>query len=308
MSVKPPIGPGRVRLLEIEGVDLQPCGGTHIARTGEIGPVQVGEDREQGQAEPARSISPSRIRDGETYAHPESLVSTAGSPSISPTPTSGRRRQLLPPDAEPQRARRIRQAAYPRRRLLRHRRDRRHARPPAPHAAEPRRNSPRAVRKLGLGDGNRIVVYNSRACSARRGSGGRSGSSAIRTWPCWTAACRNGWRRAGRSTTGPPQPRERHFTARFDHSQLRSKAQMLANIGSGVARCWTPDPPAASTPASRSLAGPAQRPHPGQPQPALHRSAGSRRQDPAARRAAQAKFRGTGIDLARPVVASCGSA
>ena len=49
MSVKPPSGQGRVRLLDIEGVDLQPCGGTHVARTGEIGPVEVDQDREQGQ-------------------------------------------------------------------------------------------------------------------------------------------------------------------------------------------------------------------------------------------------------------------
>jgi len=41
MAVKPPMGQGRVRLLEVEGVDLQPCGGTHVARTGEIGPVEV---------------------------------------------------------------------------------------------------------------------------------------------------------------------------------------------------------------------------------------------------------------------------
>jgi len=42
MSVKPPIGMGRVRLLTIgDDVDLQPCGGTHVARTGEIGPVDV---------------------------------------------------------------------------------------------------------------------------------------------------------------------------------------------------------------------------------------------------------------------------
>jgi misacylated tRNA(Ala) deacylase len=41
MSVKPPMGQGRVRLLDIEGVDLQPCGGTHIRRTGEIGRVEV---------------------------------------------------------------------------------------------------------------------------------------------------------------------------------------------------------------------------------------------------------------------------
>ena len=47
--VKPPMGQGRVRLLEIEGVDLQPCGGTHIARTGEIGPVQVVKIESKGK-------------------------------------------------------------------------------------------------------------------------------------------------------------------------------------------------------------------------------------------------------------------
>jgi misacylated tRNA(Ala) deacylase len=41
MSVQPPRGTGRVRLLEIEGVDLQPCGGTHVANTAEIGAVVV---------------------------------------------------------------------------------------------------------------------------------------------------------------------------------------------------------------------------------------------------------------------------
>jgi misacylated tRNA(Ala) deacylase len=41
MSVQPPRGQGRIRVLEIEGVDLQPCGGTHVANTAEIGPVIV---------------------------------------------------------------------------------------------------------------------------------------------------------------------------------------------------------------------------------------------------------------------------
>ena len=40
MSVRPPMGAGRVRLLSIEGIDLQACGGTHVARTGEIGRVE----------------------------------------------------------------------------------------------------------------------------------------------------------------------------------------------------------------------------------------------------------------------------
>ena len=41
MSVQPPRGQGRIRVLEIEGVDLQPCGGTHVANTAEIGAVVI---------------------------------------------------------------------------------------------------------------------------------------------------------------------------------------------------------------------------------------------------------------------------
>jgi misacylated tRNA(Ala) deacylase len=41
MSVQPPRGQGRIRILDIEGVDLQPCGGTHVANTVEIGAVVV---------------------------------------------------------------------------------------------------------------------------------------------------------------------------------------------------------------------------------------------------------------------------
>ncbi|MDX1513250.1 MAG: alanyl-tRNA editing protein [Gammaproteobacteria bacterium] len=49
MSVKPPMGQGQVRLLEIEGVDLQPCGGTHVRRTGEIGRVAVRKIESKGR-------------------------------------------------------------------------------------------------------------------------------------------------------------------------------------------------------------------------------------------------------------------
>ncbi len=49
MSVKPPTGSGRVRLLDIAGVDLQPCGGTHVRRTGEIGPVRVTKIENKGR-------------------------------------------------------------------------------------------------------------------------------------------------------------------------------------------------------------------------------------------------------------------
>ena len=49
MSVAPPRGEGRVRLLEIPGVDLQACGGTHVRNTGEIGAVAVARIRSEGK-------------------------------------------------------------------------------------------------------------------------------------------------------------------------------------------------------------------------------------------------------------------
>lgn len=53
MSVAPPMGAGRVRLVRIgtedEQVDLQPCGGTHVARTGEIGTLRIGKIEKKGR-------------------------------------------------------------------------------------------------------------------------------------------------------------------------------------------------------------------------------------------------------------------
>lgn len=50
MSVKPPSNAGRVRLMEIAGgVDLQPCGGTHVANTSEIGELRVGKIENKGK-------------------------------------------------------------------------------------------------------------------------------------------------------------------------------------------------------------------------------------------------------------------
>jgi len=49
LSVQPPRGAGRIRLLEIAGVDLQPCGGTHVATTGEIGRVAVTKVENKGR-------------------------------------------------------------------------------------------------------------------------------------------------------------------------------------------------------------------------------------------------------------------
>ena len=49
MSVAPPRGEGRVRLLEIPGLDLQACGGTHVRNTGEIGRLAVARIRSEGR-------------------------------------------------------------------------------------------------------------------------------------------------------------------------------------------------------------------------------------------------------------------
>jgi misacylated tRNA(Ala) deacylase len=49
MSVKPPTGMGHVRLLEIEGLDLQPCGGTHVSSTGDLGGVAVSKIENKGK-------------------------------------------------------------------------------------------------------------------------------------------------------------------------------------------------------------------------------------------------------------------
>ncbi len=49
MSVKPPRGCGLVRLVNFHGVDLQPCGGTHVARSGEIGPVRIQSIKNKGR-------------------------------------------------------------------------------------------------------------------------------------------------------------------------------------------------------------------------------------------------------------------
>lgn len=52
MAVAPPLGSGRVRLIRIgeagRQVDLQPCGGTHVARTAEIGPLRLGKIEKKG--------------------------------------------------------------------------------------------------------------------------------------------------------------------------------------------------------------------------------------------------------------------
>jgi misacylated tRNA(Ala) deacylase len=61
MSVRPPMGQGRVRLVRIgDGetlVDLQPCGGTHVRRTGEIGRIEIGKIEKKGRQNRRVSIA-----------------------------------------------------------------------------------------------------------------------------------------------------------------------------------------------------------------------------------------------------------
>lgn len=61
LSVKSPRGAGRIRLVRIgagnDQIDLQPCGGTHVARTGEIGSIRLGKIEKKGRMN--RRILPS---------------------------------------------------------------------------------------------------------------------------------------------------------------------------------------------------------------------------------------------------------
>ena len=49
MSVQPPTISGRIRLIDVAGVDLQPCGGTHVNSTAEVGLVRVGKIENKGR-------------------------------------------------------------------------------------------------------------------------------------------------------------------------------------------------------------------------------------------------------------------
>jgi len=57
MSVTPPVGQGLIRLIRIGQIDLQPCGGTHVARTSEIGRVEIGKIEKKGRVNRRVTIS-----------------------------------------------------------------------------------------------------------------------------------------------------------------------------------------------------------------------------------------------------------
>ena len=139
-----------------------------------------------------------------------------------------------------------------------------------------------AVRKLGIGDGMKIVVYDSLGLF-----------SAARVW--WTfrafgvrdVVVLDGglpkWLAEGRPTDeGEALPKSRHFTARLDHALIASLEDVRdASANIGAPRLAGPRPRRSSTPALRrasaatswSRAGLAVRPYSRQPQPALERLA-----------------------------------
>ena len=179
---------------------------------------------------------------------------------------------------------------------------------PLPHMLPTPEKFASRMRKLGIGDGNRVVVYDAHGLM-----------SATRAW--WMlrifghddVALLDGglpkWLAEGHATEdGPPHPRERHFTARFDHSQVRDKAQLLANLK-------TKREQVLDARAAGRFTGREPELWPGRRSghiPGSHNLPYTELLDPAnktllpAERLA-AKFRDAGIDLKRPVVTSCGS-
>jgi thiosulfate/3-mercaptopyruvate sulfurtransferase len=178
---------------------------------------------------------------------------------------------------------------------------------PLPHMAPPPEKFSSRVRKMGLGDGNRIVVYDAHGVF-----------SAARVW--WTfrlmghedVVVLDGglpkWVAEGRAMEDmPPPPRERHFTARFNADLVRSAAQVKRVLESGKEQLLDARPAARFTgdvpepraglrsghmPGARNL-----------PASLLTHADGTLLAAPEL----EAAFEAAGIDLARPVVTTCGS-
>jgi thiosulfate/3-mercaptopyruvate sulfurtransferase len=179
---------------------------------------------------------------------------------------------------------------------------------PLPHMLPSPEKFASRMRKLGIGDGNRVVVYDAHGLM-----------SATRAW--WMlhvyghkdVALLDGglpkWLAEGHPVEdGPPRPRERHFTARFDHSQVRDKTQILANIKTGREQVL-------DARAKGRFTGREPELWPGRRSghiPGSHNLPFTDLLDPTNKTLLpadllSAKFREAGIDLKKPVVTSCGS-
>ena len=164
------------------------------------------------------------------------------------------------------------------------------------------------MRKLGIGDGNRVVVYDS-----------NNYMGSARVW--WTlrvfghqdiAVLDGGlakWLAEGRPVDDrPPQPRERHFTARFDHSLVRAKDQMLANLQSkreqvldarSAGRFHATEPEVWPGRRSGHIPGSLNLPFLDLVDPATKRLLPAEQ--------IRGKLRAARVDMGKPVVTSCGS-
>lgn len=162
------------------------------------------------------------------------------------------------------------------------------------------------MRKLGIGDGQRIVVYDSLGLF-----------SAPRVW--WTFKVMGArdvvvldgglpaWTEAGHDVeSGPVRRPERHFTARLDNSAVRDLAAMKAIVADGTAQV-------VDARGAARFRGEAPEPRPGlrgghmpgaANVPFDRVIADGRLKDPEAVRAA---FAEAGVDVDRPIVTSCGS-
>lgn len=179
---------------------------------------------------------------------------------------------------------------------------------PYPHMLPSPEKFASRVRKLGLGDGNRIVAYD---------GGNMMAASRVwwmfRTFGHEDVAVLDGgfpkWRAEGRPIEDlPPMPRERHFTARLNNLLIRDIGQVTANIDSRLAQV-------VDARSAGRFTGTAPEPRPGLRSghiPGARNVPYDRLLDPADKtllppdRLAQV-FAAAGLDLNRPVVASCGS-
>ena len=129
------------------------------------------------------------------------------------------------------------------------------------------------MRAMGIGDGHRVVVYDSRRPVQR--AAGLVAVPPVRqgaTWRCSTAACRSGAPRAGRSRTARPILRDRHFTARRNAGLVRDVTQVAATAKLGDAQivdARSPERFRGEAPEPRP--GPALGPHPRLEERALRR-------------------------------------
>jgi thiosulfate/3-mercaptopyruvate sulfurtransferase len=179
---------------------------------------------------------------------------------------------------------------------------------PLPHMLPSPEKFSARMRKLGLGDGNKIVIYDAHGMM-----------SAARVW--WTfrvfghrdVAVLDGglpkWIAEGRPVEDlPPVPRERHLTARFNNLMVRDKEQVRANIASrreqlvdarSAARFQGAEPEPWPGRRSGHIPGSFNLPYTDLLDPATKTFL------PADR--IRARFESAGVDLKKPIVCSCGS-